>query len=74
VQITTVDRYYKDIPLEMPNFLVGTSWVRFDRVTEHLTGTYSIRNSGIFYARGSVNIRGTDLFAVSPDIPFKVEV
>jgi hypothetical protein len=72
--VTTVDRYYADIPLVMSNFLVGTSWVRFDRITDGMWGSYANRNSGIFLARGSVNVQGTDLFDVSEDVPFKVEV
>jgi hypothetical protein len=71
---TTVDRVYKDIPLQWATFLVGTSWVRFENVTERYEGLSSNKNSGIFYARGSVNIQGTNLFDVSEAIPFKVEI
>jgi hypothetical protein len=72
--VTTIDRYYTDIPLSEPNFLVGTSWVRFDRVTDPMFGPYADKNSGIFFARGSVNVQGADLFAVSQEFPFKVEL
>jgi hypothetical protein len=72
IRATTVDRYYTDIPLSEPNFLVGTSRAQFDRITDGMAGSYANRNSGIFLARGSVNVQGTDLFDVSEDIPFKV--
>jgi hypothetical protein len=72
IRVTSVDRNYEDIPLSEPNFLVGTSWRHFDRVTDGMGGSYALRNSGIFFARGSVNIQGTDLFDVSEEIPFKV--
>jgi hypothetical protein len=72
IPVTTVDRNYEDIPLSEPNFLVGTSWRYFDMVTDGMEGSYALRNSGIFLARGSVNVQGTDLFDVSEDIPFKV--
>jgi hypothetical protein len=66
----TVDWHGYDRPFRFTDFATPIPWAHYSDPVSHLWGPDA--ENGIFYVRGTIDVKGSNLFAHSPEFWYKV--
>jgi hypothetical protein len=70
VAMPTVDNGWMGVPFQWTNFASWLSWGQYVSAVSQVYGPDQI--SGVFYAQGTINVEGSDLFAAASPFWYQV--
>jgi hypothetical protein len=70
--MTSIDYHWDGVSLNSADISLSFGWERYTHAVSVLSPNCPTRFKGVFFIRGSVNVRSSDIFAVSDEFWYKV--